>query len=88
MDQRISISFDVATKIKCFDALEILAVLFGESTFSNKIFINDKSTSQKEQKMLMSTTDKNIEIVQKSVMKDRRISIEEVVGDIAISVSS
>ncbi|KYQ55784.1 hypothetical protein ALC60_02906 [Trachymyrmex zeteki] len=98
MEQRVCINFCVKNGIKCSKTLEMLTVAYGESTLSKKnvykwykLFqegrenVNDEPRSGRPS---TSKTDENVQEVKEIVLKNRRITIREIVDDLNISFGS
>ena len=76
----------------------MLTVVFGESTMSRtqvQLWYNqfkegreDVNDDARPGSPIMSTTDKNIEVVKKMILDNRRITIGEVADDVVISFGS
>ena len=96
MDQRICIKFCVKNGIKCSKTLEMLTVAYGESALSKKnvykwykLFQDGREDANDEPRSgcpSTSTTDENVEAVKKIVLRNRLITIKEVVEDVGILV--
>ena len=88
MDQRICIQFCVKNLVKCFKALEMLTVAFGEFTLFKKSVYKwykrftegreDVDDDEHPGGATTSTSEKIIETVKEIVIKNRRITIREV----------
>ncbi|UYV76679.1 hypothetical protein LAZ67_14001721, partial [Cordylochernes scorpioides] len=98
MDQRTCIKFCVKNEIKCADAFRMLTVAYGEATLERsnvyrwyKMFSEGREDVNDEERAgrpSTSTTDENINEVEKMILANRRITVREVAEDLNISIGS
>ncbi|UYV78187.1 hypothetical protein LAZ67_16000409 [Cordylochernes scorpioides] len=98
MEQRTCIKFCVKNEIKCADAFRMLTVAYGESTLDRsnvyrwyKMFSEGREDVNDEERAgrpSTSTTDENINEVEKMILANRRITVREVAEDLNISIGS
>ncbi|UYV61783.1 hypothetical protein LAZ67_1006524 [Cordylochernes scorpioides] len=98
MDQRTCTQFCVKNEIKCADAFQMLTVAYGEATLNRsnvyrwyKMFSEGRKVVNDEERAgrpSTSTTDENINEVEKMILANRRITVREVAEDLNISIGS